>query len=127
MRRKTQLRLFFAGAAMLAVIAFTASAQNPNPAAPGGRGGSGRGGRGGSGRGPAVNNDLGYTDTPLVPGQQWHVHDPARPHPPVVTPGENLGDAPSDAIILFDGKDLSHWQPATQVMPTGPVLKPGAP
>ena len=51
----------------------------------------------------------------------------ARPHPPVVTPGENLGDAPSDAIVLFDGKDLSHWQPATQVMPTGPVIRPGPP
>ena len=44
-----------------------------------------------------------------------------------MTPGENLGDAPSDAIVLFDGKDLSHWQPATQVMPTGPVIRPGPP
>jgi len=28
---------------------------------------------------------------------------------PVITPGKNSGDAPSDAIILFDGKDLSKW------------------
>jgi hypothetical protein len=31
-----------------------------------------------------------------------------EPVPPVVTPGDN-GNAPSDAIILFDGKDLSQW------------------
>jgi hypothetical protein len=28
----------------------------------------------------------------------------------VVTPGAKLGDAPSDAIVLFDGKDLSKWE-----------------
>jgi hypothetical protein len=57
---------------------------------------------------------LGYTDTPLLPGGKWHVHDPARPRPPVVTPGtagtsEQPGRPPSDAIVLFDGKDLSKW------------------
>jgi hypothetical protein len=31
------------------------------------------------------------------------------PEPPVVTPGKECGDPPSDAIILFDGKDLSKW------------------
>lgn len=31
------------------------------------------------------------------------------PVPPVVTPGKTCGAAPSDAIILFDGKDLSKW------------------
>src|SRR5215831_10696803 len=29
--------------------------------------------------------DQGFTDTPILPGLKWHVHDPARPHPPVVT------------------------------------------
>lgn len=36
-----------------------------------------------------------------------------QPQPPVVTPGnqsQNLIPAPSDAIVLFDGKDLSQWQ-----------------
>lgn len=37
-----------------------------------------------------------------------------EPVPPVVTPGTVLKDggfnAPSDAIILFDGKDLSAWE-----------------
>ncbi len=31
------------------------------------------------------------------------------PVPPVVTPGKTCGVAPSDAIILFNGKDLSKW------------------
>src|SRR5262245_39174443 len=30
------------------------------------------------------------------------------PEPKVVTPGEN-GSAPSDAIVLFDGKNLDEW------------------
>ncbi|MFI5161336.1 MAG: DUF1080 domain-containing protein [Sphingobacteriales bacterium] len=32
-----------------------------------------------------------------------------EPIPKVVTPGTHLGDAPSDAIILFDGKNLDEW------------------
>jgi len=35
------------------------------------------------------------------------------PQPPVVTPGKACKEAipaPSDAIILFDGKDLSQWE-----------------
>jgi hypothetical protein len=54
-------------------------------------------------------SDLGFTDTPMLPGLPYHVHDPARPHPPVVTPGAKPGDAPSDAIVLFGGSDLSKW------------------
>jgi hypothetical protein len=57
-----------------------------------------------------VNHDLGYDDTPMLPGLPFHVHDPKRPHPPVVTPAAQVGGAPSDAIVLFDGKDLSQWQ-----------------
>lgn len=54
-------------------------------------------------------NDLGFTDTPILPGLPYRVHDPKRPHPPVVTPGEAPGSPPSDAIVLFNGKDLSKW------------------
>jgi hypothetical protein len=36
---------------------------------------------------------------------RWLVHDMNRPAPPVITPGK----VPSDAVILFDGKDLSGW------------------
>jgi hypothetical protein len=32
------------------------------------------------------------------------------PVPPVVTPGKSCGDAPSDAIVLFDGKNLDQWR-----------------
>jgi len=30
--------------------------------------------------------------------------------PPIVTPGKTDNDPPSDAIVLFDGKDLSKWR-----------------
>src|SRR6516225_905862 len=32
-----------------------------------------------------------------------------EPVPKVVTPGKAFADAPSDAIILFDGKNLDQW------------------
>lgn len=31
------------------------------------------------------------------------------PVPAVVTPGKTVSDAPSDAIVLFNGKDLKQW------------------
>ena len=64
---------------------------------------------------PAVEDKLGHQDTPLIPGSKWHVHDGLRPQPKIVTPGswnsdKGVVDAPSDAIVLFDGKDLSKWK-----------------
>jgi hypothetical protein len=46
-----------------------------------------------------------------LPGQKWLVHDRNRPQPRKVTPGQPIPtpSAPSDAIVLFDGKDLSKW------------------
>lgn len=32
-----------------------------------------------------------------------------EPEVVVVTPGKKMGDAPSDAIILFDGKNMDQW------------------
>jgi len=51
----------------------------------------------------------GYTDTPFLPGNKWRVHDDTRPRPKVITPGAEPGDAPGDAIVLFDGTDLSEF------------------
>jgi hypothetical protein len=47
--------------------------------------------------------------------QEYEVHDMRRPEPPAVTPAtpstqEQAGKAPSDAKVLFDGTDLSHWK-----------------
>jgi len=57
---------------------------------------------------------VGYDDTPMLPGSQWRVHDARRPQPPVVTPGtastpQQAGRPPSDAVVLFDGTNLSGW------------------
>jgi len=45
---------------------------------------------------------------------RWKIHDTDRPLPPVIDAGtpstqDSPGRPPSDAVVLFDGKDLSHW------------------
>ena len=55
-------------------------------------------------------SNLGYDDTPFLPGSPYRVHDGARPQPPIVTPGAHDDGPPSDAIVLFDGRDLSNWE-----------------
>jgi hypothetical protein len=50
----------------------------------------------------------------MLPNSKWRVHDGTRPQPRIITPGtESSQDAPglppSDAIVLFDGTDLSQW------------------
>lgn len=43
--------------------------------------------------------------------KQWAVHDPERPLPPVIHPGDvSLHSPPSDAAVLFDGTTLSGWK-----------------
>jgi len=56
----------------------------------------------------AQNSPVGYSDTPVIPGQKWKVHDIDRPRPRQITPVID-GKPPSDAVVLFDGKDLSKW------------------
>jgi len=62
----------------------------------------------------------------------WAVHDHNRPQPPLVTPGtfstqEQPGKPPSDAVILFDGSDLSKWEADEgNGVPTKWVVKDGA-
>lgn len=63
---------------------------------------------------PESKAPVGYDDTPMLPGSRWRVHDGRRPQPRVVTPGTcstqgRPGKPPSDAIVLFDGKDTSKW------------------
>lgn len=45
----------------------------------------------------------------MIPGLPWRIHDANRPQPPVVKPPARPGGPPSDAIVLFDGTDLSRW------------------
>ena len=52
---------------------------------------------------------LGTISSPMIPGQPWHVHDLFRPRPQVVAAGQFDNQPPADAIVLFDGKDLTQW------------------
>ncbi len=72
----------------------------------------------------------------LIPQPSGHAqpgslgHDRTRPLPPVVVPGppgsaDQPGKAPSDAIVLFDGRDLSNWV-AMDGQPTKWIVKDGA-
>jgi hypothetical protein len=54
---------------------------------------------------PNKPSPIGYEDTPIIPGTEWRVHDIKRPAPPVVAPGAKVGDAPADAVVIFDGKN----------------------
>jgi hypothetical protein len=45
---------------------------------------------------------------------KWKIHDPNRPVAPIVDPGTAStqaapGRPPSDAVVLFEGKDASRW------------------
>ncbi len=57
----------------------------------------------------------GFKDTPLLPNGKWHVHDPDRPTPKIIDPGtastpDTPGRAPSDAVVLFNGKSTENWR-----------------
>ncbi len=61
----------------------------------------------------------GFRDTPVLPGGTWRVHDADRPPPAIVAPAPIAGGAPSDAIVLFDGKSLDAWQGQRGPWPVG--------
>ena len=48
----------------------------------------------------------------IVPTLHERIHDTTRAQPAVVDPGPSppAGRAPSDAVVLFDGRDLSEWR-----------------
>ena len=61
----------------------------------------------------------------------WAVHDGNRPQPTIITPGtfstlEQPGKPPSDAVVLFDGTDLSKWEADSgEGVPTKWIIRDG--
>lgn len=56
----------------------------------------------------------GFSSVQAQTETKWKAHDRNRPAPTAVDPGapgteNSSGRAPEDAIVLFDGKDLSKW------------------
>jgi len=68
----------------------------------------------------------GYTDTPLLPGGEFRVHQKDRPLPQrVIPPDLNAAaesSAPSDATVLFDDKNLDHFQPTSWPVKEGVLI-----
>jgi hypothetical protein len=61
----------------------------------------------------------------LTPGGVYRAGDMSRPRPVVVAPGAAYGTPPADAIVLFDGKDLTKWNGEPRRVPTPkPSAKP---
>lgn len=80
----------------------------------------------------AANTGSAFYGDPPDEHHPWAVHDHNRPQPKLVTPGsfstqEQPGKPPSDAVILFDGNDLSKWEADEgEGKPTKWVVKNGA-
>jgi len=53
---------------------------------------------------------LGVSSYAGIEVRKYAVHDMERKNPPVIEPARRFSQPPSDAIILFDGTDLSKWQ-----------------
>ncbi len=49
-----------------------------------------------------------------------------EPVPAMVAPGKTSSDAPSDAVVLYGGKDIAQWQKETGGMPGWKIDKDGA-
>ncbi|MGV3663337.1 MAG: 3-keto-disaccharide hydrolase [Prosthecobacter sp.] len=79
----------------LSLAGCAALAADPKPAAP---------------AAPEKPSPIGYSDTPIIPGTKWKVHDIDRPRPDPVAPGEKPGAPPSDAIVIFDGTSTDALQ-----------------
>lgn len=60
-------------------------------------------------------------DVPKVMGMKPEMTEVWDPEVEIVTPGERYGDAPSDAIILFDGINMNEWTNDNGGLPQWPV------
>ncbi|MDD3590918.1 MAG: DUF1080 domain-containing protein, partial [Thermoguttaceae bacterium] len=58
------------------------------------------------------NESYGYADSPQQPWSEYRVHDPSRPIPKKLNPPPPtyFPEAPSDAIVLFDGTNTDAWE-----------------
>jgi len=81
----------------------------------------------------AANTGSAFYGDPPDEHHPWAVHDQNRPQPKLVTPGTfstqaQPGIPPSDAIVLFDGTDLSKWEADEDSpgVPTKWVIRDGA-
>ena len=68
----------------------------------------------------------GHKTSPKLPWCEWRQHDPDRPAPKRIDPGKAGPPAPvpADAIVLFDGKDLSQWEPTDHTVQDGCIVAP---
>jgi hypothetical protein len=66
----------------------------------------------------------GHPDTPKLPWCSYIKHDPNRPIPPFVETGTaDISIAPpSDAMVLFDGKDISQWHKNNWKLSNGAII-----
>ncbi len=65
-------------------------------------------------------------DLSRVASGQWKVNDMTRPQPPKVAPKPEselaaASQPPADAVVLFNGKDLSAWKPSKWKVENGYV------
>jgi hypothetical protein len=73
---------------------------------------------------PAAAQGVALTDS--APSR-WRQHELDRPHAPPVAPASTLGAPPADAIVLFDGRDLSAFVAARPPAPGAPAAEPAPP